>query len=678
MSAPDQDHLSEALAWFWHPVVTSAELEAAGGVLGTCLLGRELVVARIPDGTVAVLVDRCPHRSTRLSLGTVDGNGIRCAYHGWRWDSEGRCVEIPSAPGLPIPARFCQEAFDGAERHGLVWARLRPDATTTIPPLPAVDDSSMRIVAGEPYTWPTSAPRRVENFVDFAHFAWVHDGTLGLRSEPVPPECRVERVCGELRFDYQPPAVPSQAATALIGASRYRMPMPLTVDIEFEIAGRAGSRRHLWMTAAPLDARTCRTYWSVARNDEHDRPDDEYLAFQRLVLEEDRPVVCGQVPPEMPLELREEFHVKADKISVEYRRWLLDLIAAARLGSGAIEKALDIGAGRPMIASPDLAHLPKAHLHIHLEGAMRLATLAQLADDRGLPVPPVRSFIGFGGFIEQYVAATQLLDTEQRLRRVVREVVEDAAADGVSWVEPAFYPPRYRQLTGSDQATIEIVLDEIEAAGNQLGVGCGLIVAADRTIDPGEAVALAKIAGRFAGRGVVGFGLGNDETGHPPEPFAEAFSIAVDAGLLAVPHGGELEGPASVASCLDACRAHRVMHGVRAAESPDLVARLADEGVCLDVCPSSNVALSVVPSIEEHPLPALIEAGVHCSLNADDPLLFGPGILDEYRLCRERLELDDHLLARVAGWSLDASAAPPELVAAGHAGIDAWLATAAQ
>jgi adenosine deaminase len=328
-----------------------------------------------------------------------------------------------------------------------------------------------------------------------------------------------------------------------------------------------------------------------------------------------------------------------------------------------------------MTAARDLALLPKAHLHIHLEGAMRPSTLAELAGERDLPVPQVRSFMGFSGFIERYLAACHLLDTEKGLRRVVREVVEDAAADGVVWLEPAFYPPRYREVLGSDEATVEIVLDELETAGKELGVGCGLIISADRTGDPGEAVELANLAGCFAGRGVVGFGLANDETGHPPEPFAEAFSIAVEAGLLAVPHGGELEGPASVAGCLDACRAHRIMHGVRAAESPELVARLADLGVCLDVCPTSNVALSVVRSIEEHPLPALLDAGVRCSLNADDPLLFGFGVLDEYRLCRERLGFDDHLLARVAGWSLGASAAPPELMATGHGDIEGWLTT---
>jgi vanillate O-demethylase monooxygenase subunit len=186
----------------------------------------------------------------------------------------------------------------------------------------------MRIVAGEPYVWPTGAGRRVENFVDLAHFAWVHDGTLGTRSAPVPPDAVVRREDGEMRFEYEPPAVDQMGEigeTALVGTSRYRMPMPLTVDIEFDIAGRPGSLRHLWMTAAPVEPGVCRSYWFVARNDEHDRPDAEFLEFQQIVLDEDLPVVCNQVPAEIPLGVTDEMHVRADRISLEYRRWLRDL-----------------------------------------------------------------------------------------------------------------------------------------------------------------------------------------------------------------------------------------------------------------------------------------------------------------------------------------------------------------
>jgi adenosine deaminase len=113
---------------------------------------------------------------------------------------------------------------------------------------------------------------------------------------------------------------------------------------------------------------------------------------------------------------------------------------------------------------------------------------------------------------------------------------------------------------------------------------------------------------------------------------------------------------------------------VRAVEDPELVARLAAEGICLDVCPTSNDLLGVVASIEAHPLPALIDAGVRCSINADDPLRFGPGILEEYQLCRDRIGLDDDHLAAVARWSLEDSGAPRPLVAEALKEIDTWLA----
>jgi adenosine deaminase len=322
----------------------------------------------------------------------------------------------------------------------------------------------------------------------------------------------------------------------------------------------------------------------------------------------------------------------------------------------------------------DLAALPKGHLHIHLEGAMRPETLRELAAARSMEVPPIRGFKSFGAFAGMYDAACGVLQSEIELRRLGREVVEDAARDGVRWIEPGFYSPRYRDRFGSDQAAIEIVLDELAVAGAALGVGTGLIVAADRTKDPAEALGLAQVAVRLIDGGVVGFGLANDEAGWPPEPFAEAFHIALAGGLISAPHGGELDGPSSVVGCLDACGASRVMHGVRAVEDPRLVARLADEGICLDVCPTSNELLGVVSSIEAHPLPALIDAGVHCSINADDPLLFGPGILEEYQLCRDRLGLDDARLASVARWSLEDSGAPRHLVAVAVADIAAWLA----
>ena len=321
----------------------------------------------------------------------------------------------------------------------------------------------------------------------------------------------------------------------------------------------------------------------------------------------------------------------------------------------------------------DLGALPKGHLHLHLEGGMRPETLAELADGYGVPVPPIRGFGSFTAFAGMYVAACEVLRTYDDLTRVVREVVEDAARDGAVWIEPSFYVPRYRSRLGPDEEVVEAVIDAGLAAARDCGIDFGLMVASDRTVDPDEAVEVAQLAARFAGRGAVSFGLANDEALFPPEPFKDAFAVARDAGLLSTPHAGELLGPASVYGALDELGAVRIQHGVRAVEDPELVRRLADTPVCLDVCPTSNLLLSVVDSLPAHPLRALLDAGVRCSINGDDPLLFGPGLLEEYELSRDTLGLTDEQLASVARSSLEYSGAPDEVKRAGLAGVDAWL-----
>jgi adenosine deaminase len=321
-----------------------------------------------------------------------------------------------------------------------------------------------------------------------------------------------------------------------------------------------------------------------------------------------------------------------------------------------------------------LFDLPKAHLHVHLEGAMRPATLAELAEEYGVAVPAIRGYGSFTEFVGQYRAACAVLRTPEDIRRLVREVVEDAAAAGAVWVEPQFYPLHHNETVGSATDVIQLIVAAGQEAAAELGLGFGAMIAADRTCDVDEAITLARHAADHAGAGVVAFGLANDETGFPPEPFGKAFAIAVEAGLISAPHAGELEGADSVRGALNVLHARRIGHGVRAIEDPELVRRLADSEVCLDVCPTSNVMLSVVGSLAEHPLPRLLEAGVRCSINGDDPLLFGPGLLEEYEVARTRLGLDDEHLARVARCSVEASGAPEALVAKAVTGIEAWLA----
>lgn len=322
----------------------------------------------------------------------------------------------------------------------------------------------------------------------------------------------------------------------------------------------------------------------------------------------------------------------------------------------------------------DLRALPKAHLHLHLEGAMRPSTLRELASGHGMAEPAVSGFTSFTQFLELYDAACAVLHTPDDLRRLVREVAEDAAADGAVWVEVHSNPALHRERLGEDEDVLALVLAACAEATEATGVGMGVVMSANRAADPAEAVRLAHLAAGRAGNGVVAMGLANDETGYPPEPFADAFAIAREAGLLSTPHAGEGEGPPSVRGALDALRPDRVAHGVRAVEDPALVARLAHEGVCLDVCPSSNLTLGLYPSMAEHPLPALLAAGVPVTLNADDPLLFGPGLGDEYELVRRELTLDDDALAAIARTSIVRSGARAALKEAALSGVDVWLA----
>ena len=323
----------------------------------------------------------------------------------------------------------------------------------------------------------------------------------------------------------------------------------------------------------------------------------------------------------------------------------------------------------------DLRSLPKAHLHLHLELGMRPATLSDLCATYGVEVPEIRGYGSFAAFSDMCVAATELLRDRADWARLADEVCADHVAAGCVYLEPSFWAGNHRHKYGSDEAAWDLVLDVFAEAADRHGIAVGFMAPVDRVVDtPEDAVALAHLALSLRDRGVVSFGLHNDEVGHPPGDFVDAFRIAREGGLLAAPHAGELEHGGFVADAVDLLGADRIQHGVRAVEVDGLVERLAAESVCLDVCPTSNVVLSVVPSIEEHPLGALLDAGVPCSVNADDPLLFGPNILEEYELCRSTLGFDDARMAAIARASILHGGAPEQVKEQALAGVDAWLA----
>jgi adenosine deaminase len=304
---------------------------------------------------------------------------------------------------------------------------------------------------------------------------------------------------------------------------------------------------------------------------------------------------------------------------------------------------------------------------------MRATTMTELAAEEGIPIRDPRAFANFDEFQQTFQTAFALtVARPEHLRRLVREIVADAAADGAVWVQPHFDPYFYAPL-GTPDEVMELVLDEAASASREYGVGFGLTMATSRHAAAEVAEERARCAVRYAGRGVHALGLTGNDTVAPAAVFANAFKIARDAELTAAPHAGELAGPESVRAAVEELGATRVAHGIRAAEDPAVLAFLAARDVTLDVCLTSNLLLGVVPSIEAHPLPALLAAGVRCSLGADDPLMFGVGLFDEYSLARGRLGLSDEQLAGLARTSLETSDAPADLVASGLAGVDAWI-----
>ena len=332
----------------------------------------------------------------------------------------------------------------------------------------------------------------------------------------------------------------------------------------------------------------------------------------------------------------------------------------------------------------DLRALPKAHLHLHLTGSMRHDTLVELAAEHGVRLPesltsdwpPVLSAAderGWFRFQRLYDTARSVLRREADVRRVLREAAEDDAAEGSGWLElqvdPSGYAPRFGGLT----AFTEMVLDAAREAAAAAQTGVGIVIAANRTRHPLDARTLARLAVQYAGRGVVGFGLSNDERRGAVEDFGRAFGIARDAGLMSVPHAGELCGPPTVERAVRVLGADRLGHGVRSVEDPAVLGLVVDRGVVLEVCPASNVALGVYPAAADVPLRRLLDSGVRVALGADDPLLFGSRLLDQYETVRVVHGLADAAVADLARASVAGSGAPTEVKARLLAGIERWI-----
>jgi aminodeoxyfutalosine deaminase len=285
--------------------------------------------------------------------------------------------------------------------------------------------------------------------------------------------------------------------------------------------------------------------------------------------------------------------------------------------------------------------MPKVELHVHLEGSIKPKTLLDLARRNGvsLPADDVEGlsrwyrFTDFKHFIEIYMTISSLICAPEDIELIAREFLRNQAAQTIRYSEVTFTP--YTHFSTNRQIPFDEQFDALtrarEWAARELDVHCGWVFDIARNVRPVEhslTVADWAISGKE--KGVVGFGLGGLETGHPPELFAEAFELARAAGLAAVPHAGEVAGAESIWGAIDILKAKRIGHGVRCLEDPKLVATLRERQIPLEVCPTSNVCLGVAADLAEHPLPRLLAEGLYVTINSDDPPMFNTTLTDEY------------------------------------------------
>ena len=314
------------LAAYWYPVALSTAV--SDKPLAAKLLDQELVLYRTSTGVTAA-ADICVHRGAPLSMGRLKGDRIACAYHGYCYDHAGHCTEIPAHPGGVIPAKLHLQVFPARELYGLVWVCLADAPTAGIPAYPEAGDSSYQIVHVPPLDWKASAGRQVESFCDVAHFAFVHENTFAVR-DPAVPRYAVQATPYGVHADFTSNVgnVTDPDAAAQTWRRVYELHLPFVARLVIHFPG--AGKQALLNAASPVSARHTRVFSIVARDFDRDKPVDELIAFQHRIYGEDQAIVERQNPEDLPIDLGEEVHVRADLTSVTYRRQL----GALGLGRG--------------------------------------------------------------------------------------------------------------------------------------------------------------------------------------------------------------------------------------------------------------------------------------------------------------------------------------------------------
>ncbi len=325
----------------WHPVAQATDLGTAP--LGVTLLGQRLVLWRGDGGHLQAWDDRCPHRGASLSLGCVragpDGAQLECAYHGWRFGAGGQVVSVPALPGFVPPAAHRATAYAVAEAYGLLWVCLQPDdnaaapaaAVPAIPAFAAERDGRLRKVNCGPYLVATSAPRIVENFLDMAHFGFVHEHWLGSREHTAIADYTVVATPTGLLATGCKAWQPRSSVHAEGGADveyTYEVNAPYTAILtkipDASSVAVQDFRESIALFICPLTPETSQVWFRLAMND-FDSPDAKLQAFQHTIFTQDQPVLESQRPRCLPIGDNapvRELHSAADRSATAYRRYL--------------------------------------------------------------------------------------------------------------------------------------------------------------------------------------------------------------------------------------------------------------------------------------------------------------------------------------------------------------------
>ncbi|MBB4614163.1 adenosine deaminase [Novosphingobium taihuense] len=327
-----------------------------------------------------------------------------------------------------------------------------------------------------------------------------------------------------------------------------------------------------------------------------------------------------------------------------------------------------------------IARLPKAELHLHIEGSLEPELMFALAERNGIAIPyasvdEVRAAYAFSNlqdFLDIYYAGAGVLQTEADFHDLAMAYFDRAAADGVVHAEIMFDPQTHTDRGIAFATVIEGLLSAMVEAEAKHGLTSALIMSFLRHLSEEAAFETLAMAEPWLDR-ITAVGLDSSEVGHPPSKFARVFAAAREKGLKLTAHAGEEGPPEYVHEALDLLQVDRIDHGNRALEDGALVRRLAGDGMTLTVCPLSNLKLCVVGDLAGHPIDRMLAEGLKATVNSDDPAYFGGYVADNYRAVAQARGLSRDDLAQLARNSFTGSFLPPDAVARHLAAIDTFV-----